>query len=200
MQYTLATHNKGKIAEMQHYLLHPTDTFIAAPYIPAPEETGLTFVENALIKARYVSERAQGPAIADDSGLVVPTLGGAPGLYSARFAGPMASDADNITHLLDLLSNITDRRAFFYCIIVLLQHPTDPTPIICEGRWEGTITHAPSGDHGFGYDPVFWVPRQQCTAAHLSITEKNHYSHRGQALQKLALALDALRASCPTNA
>jgi len=151
------------------------------------EETGLTFVENAILKARYAARASGHPAIADDSGLEVDALDGAPGIYSARYAGPGAGDRANCDKLLAALSGVPDeqRTARFQCLMVYLRHAGDPTPLICQGTWEGRILHAPRGDNGFGYDPVFLVPEHGASAAELDPAFKNALSHRGQALRAL---------------
>ena len=155
--------------------------------VEPPEETGLTFVENALIKARAACAATGLPALADDSGVVVDALGGAPGVHSARYAGDGASDADNVAKLLDALEDVAapERTAAFVCAIVYLRHPRDPCPLVCEGVWEGRILDVARGAGGFGYDPVFFVASLGRTAAELSRAEKNAVSHRGQALVKL---------------
>ena len=189
----LASNNKGKVRELGQMLstldmeVLPQATF----NIEDAEETGLTFVENAIIKARHAAEIAGLPAIADDSGLEVDALNGAPGIYSARFSGPGASDEKNLIKLLDELKDVAEenRTARFQCLLVYMRHAKDPTPLICQGTWEGRITFEPQGDNGFGYDPVFFVPTHNCTSAQLSADEKNVLSHRGQALQKLLNAL-----------
>jgi XTP/dITP diphosphohydrolase len=160
--------------------------------VPDIEETGLTFVENALLKARNAAQHTGLPAIADDSGLEVDALDGAPGIYSARYAGEGASDEDNLLKLLDSLRDVDDARrsARFQCLMVYMRHATDPTPRIFQGTWEGRILHRPRGEHGFGYDPIFYVPGQQCASAELAPEVKNSLSHRGQALQQL---VDSLR-------
>ena len=159
--------------------------------VPEIEETGLTFVENAILKARNAAQHTGLPAIADDSGLEVDALNGAPGIYSARYAGEGASDEQNLTKLINTLAGVpeAERTARFQCLMVYMEHELDPTPIICQGSWEGRITEAPQGESGFGYDPVFFVPTHGCTAAELSAEEKNRLSHRGQALQQLLHAL-----------
>ena len=189
----LASNNQGKVREIGQMLTElelevvPQSTF----NIEDAEETGLTFVENAIIKARHASTEAGLPAIADDSGLEVDALNGAPGIYSARFAGKGASDEQNLQKLLRELENIPDkqRTARFQCLMVYMRHAQDPTPIICQGTWEGIITMEPRGDNGFGYDPVFYVPSHQCTSAQLAPKVKNQLSHRGQALCLLVEAL-----------
>jgi XTP/dITP diphosphohydrolase len=163
--------------------------------VPEAEETGLSFVENAILKARNAAHHSGLPAIADDSGLVVDALNGAPGIYSARYAGAKASDRDNMDKLLADLHTVPDaeRSARFHCLLVYMRHAGDPTPLICQGIWEGTILHAPRGDHGFGYDPVFYVPSAGKTAAELEPVLKNRLSHRGQALHQLLRILAPIR-------
>ena len=189
MTLVLASSNPGKLAELRARLepagLHvvPQDAFGVEP----PEETGLTFVENALIKARAASAATGRPALADDSGVVVDALDGAPGVRSARYAGDGASDADNVARLIESLAGVapSERGAAFVCTVVYLRHARDPCPIVCEGVWEGRILDAPRGDGGFGYDPVFFVETFGRTAAELSGGEKDAVSHRGQALAQL---------------
>lgn len=153
------------------------------------DETGTTFLENATIKARHAAAATGLPALADDSGLVVDALGGRPGVYSARYAGADATDADNNAKLLTELTGIDDRSAHYECVIVFVRSADDDAPMVCTGRWDGTILDAPRGDGGFGYDPLFFVASHGCTAAELDPTEKNRVSHRGQALAKLKAAL-----------
>jgi len=155
------------------------------------EETGLTFVENAILKARHASSHTGLPAIADDSGLEVDALNGAPGIYSARYAGSGASDQANLEKLLAALQDVPEaqRSARFQCLLVYLRHAGDPTPLICQGTWEGRILFTPRGEYGFGYDPVFHVPTHDCSSAELAPELKNSLSHRGQALRKLVAAL-----------
>lgn len=191
----LASGNQGKVKEIQQ-LLSPLGWHVTPQTewdFEEAEETGLTFVENAIIKARHASRLTGLPALADDSGLAVTALGGAPGIYSARFAGPQCSDSDNIAKLLRQLTDTPEqeRHASFHCVIVFLRHAEDPTPIICQGRWDGYITTTPQGTQGFGYDPVFWVPDLQCTAAQLMLEQKHQYSHRGHALRALLRELQA---------
>jgi len=189
----LASGNKGKVREINQILagldleVVPQTEFD----VPEIEETGLTFVENAILKARNAAAHTGLPAIADDSGLEVDALKGAPGIYSARYAGAGASDEQNLTKLLNALDGVSKdgRTARFQCLLVYMEHEMDPTPVICQGTWEGRITEAPEGENGFGYDPVFFVPTHGCTAAQLSAEEKNRLSHRGQALQLLMQAL-----------
>ncbi|OGT37741.1 MAG: non-canonical purine NTP pyrophosphatase, RdgB/HAM1 family [Gammaproteobacteria bacterium RIFCSPHIGHO2_12_FULL_37_14] len=151
------------------------------------EESGLTFVENALIKARHASQITGLPTIADDSGLVVPILNNAPGIYSARYAGDNATAEDNIEKLLNNLKNVPSRQrnAYFYCVLVCILHEHDPIPLICEGKWQGSIACQLKGKQGFGYDPIFYIPAKKRTAAQLSPIIKNKISHRGIALQLL---------------
>ncbi|RRJ82701.1 RdgB/HAM1 family non-canonical purine NTP pyrophosphatase [Aestuariirhabdus litorea] len=188
-QVVLASNNRGKLNELQHRLgglgikLLPQSQFS----IESVEENGLSFVENAILKARHACLVSGLPAIADDSGLEVDALNGAPGIYSARFAGFEATDADNNQKLLDeLLGLPTEQRtARFRCLLVYMRHAKDPTPLICQGTWEGFILEAPRGDQGFGYDPLFFVPSEHCASAELPPEIKNRLSHRGQAMQAL---------------
>ena len=189
MKIIFASNNQGKITELQA-LLHDFDIEIipqAELAVSDIEETASTFVENALLKARHASLMTGLPAIADDSGLEVFALHGKPGIYSARFAGKLATSQDNITKLLQELTGIPHekRGARFYCALVYLAYADDPTPLICQGTWQGSILKTPSGHHGFGYDPVFYVPDEKCAAAELSLQKKNFLSHRGQALRLL---------------
>ena len=193
-ELVLASNNKGKLAELQAMLgdsikVRPQSDFTDIE----AEETGLTFVENALIKARHAASVSGLPALADDSGLAVDALGGAPGIYSARYAGG-AGDAANNAKLLDALKDVPDaeRGAQFICALALLRHAEDPIPLICEGAWEGRILHAASGEHGFGYDPLFWVPERDCSSAELSPQEKNQLSHRARAMAQLRQRLGLL--------
>lgn len=189
----LASHNAGKIREFET-LLKPFHLDLIAQAdlgVNDIEETGLTFVENALLKARHAAKMTGLPALADDSGLAVSALGGAPGIYSARYAGKAANAERNIAKLLTALKDVPDdkRDAQFHCVLVFLMHEHDPTPLICEGSWSGSILHAPKGEEGFGYDPIFFVPTEKKTAAELPLTLKNKISHRGKALQLLLKAL-----------
>lgn len=185
----LATGNKGKVKEMADVLSDFGFEVIAQTDlgIESPEETGLTFVENALLKARYASEKSGLPAIADDSGLVVSALNGAPGLYSARYAGKEGNDAKNREKLLSELAHVAQdkRQAKFVSCIVFLQHPTDPSPIIAEGECYGVIGFEEKGENGFGYDSLFFSPEQGCTFAELETVEKKKISHRARALKVL---------------
>ena len=189
MKVVLASSNAGKLAEL-NARLQPAGLHVVtqdALGVESPEETGLTFVENALIKARAACAATGLPALADDSGVVVDALGGAPGVRSARYAGAGASDADNVAKLLEALAEVAprERGAAFVCSIVYLRHARDPCPIVCEGVWRGRILEAPRGSGGFGYDPVFFIEVLGRTAAELSRTDKNAVSHRGQALAQL---------------
>ena len=188
--WVLATSNRGKVAELSALLAEAgLDLRVTAQSelgISAPVETGATFVENALLKARHATQSTGLPAIADDSGLVVAALGGAPGIRSARFAGEGADDRANIAKLLAALGSASlDRSARFHCVLVALEHAEDPAPLIATGSWAGQIAHAPKGRGGFGYDPVFFVPELDRTAAELEAAEKNRLSHRGAALRRL---------------
>jgi XTP/dITP diphosphohydrolase len=185
--FILATTNPGKLAEYRELFADAPIAFEALDAATAPEETGQSFVENALIKARHASASRGRPAIADDSGLCVAALGGAPGVRSARYAGPDASDRDNLEQLLAELEGVEpDRRdAFFHCVIVALSRPDDPAPVIASGRWNGRIAIEPSGAGGFGYDPVFYDPKLGMTAAELSAETKNAVSHRARARVEL---------------
>ena len=189
----LASNNPGKVREINQLLAEQEIQVIPQREfgVPEAEETGLTFVENALIKARNAAQHSDQPAIADDSGIEVDALQGAPGVYSARFAGPGSSDEDNNRRLLEALRDTPPERrsARFQCVMVYLRHAEDPTPIICQGTWEGQILEAPRGEGGFGYDPLFLLTGQGCTSAELPPEEKNRLSHRGQALRRLLAAL-----------
>ena len=190
----LASGNQKKLDEMRA-ILEPL-TLKVVPQsdfqVPEAEETGLTFVENAILKARNAAAHTGLPAIADDSGLEVDALNGAPGIYSARFSGADASDAKNNALLIDMLGDLPDapRSARYQAVLVLMRHPDDLTPLICQGTWEGEILLAPRGNGGFGYDPHFLIPELGVTAAEMDPAEKNRVSHRGRALKAL---MDALR-------
>lgn len=193
MRIVLASNNPGKAREFAAVLAESNVDIApqSAFGVPEVEETGLTFVENALLKARNAASHTGLPALADDSGLVVDALGGAPGIHSARYAGPGADDRANIAKLLAELGGVPAQRrtARFICVLALLRHPADPMPLICQGSWEGVILTEPRGANGFGYDPVFFVPGEQRTAAELELAVKNRLSHRGRALARLAQAL-----------
>jgi len=195
--WVLATGNQGKVAELQG-LLAPLNINIQPQshfQVPNVAETGTTFVENAIIKARHASHHCQLPAIADDSGIEVDALSGKPGVYSARYAGENASDRDNIHKLLVAMAGLPEaqRTARFHCVLVLMRFGDDPTPVIAHGSWEGRITSTITGSGGFGYDPIFWVPEQNCTAAQLNKDTKNRLSHRGKALSALLQQLQAVQ-------
>lgn len=195
MKIVLASANAGKLAELSR-LLAPLGFTLSAQSdlgISAAEETGRTFIENALAKARHASEHSGLPAIADDSGLCVDALGGAPGIHSARYAGAGADDDANNRKLIGEIDGLTDLRASYYCALVYLQHGNDPMPILATGRWHGRIVRDPRGSHGFGYDPHFYVPTLDATAAELDADRKNRISHRGQAVRSLIAQLDAER-------
>lgn len=190
----LATGNAGKVRELAS-LLNDFGLDVIAQTdlgVDSAEETGLTFIENAIIKARHAAQVTGLPAIADDSGLAVDALGGAPGIYSARYSGVDATDQQNLEKLLVALKDIPDeqRTAQFHCVLVYMRHAEDPTPIVCHGSWPGVITHEAAGNGGFGYDPIFFVPTEGKTAAELTREEKSAISHRGRALK---LLLEALR-------
>lgn len=193
----IASNNAGKLQEFSDLLaplgIHPVAQKELG--VTEAEEPAVTFVENALLKARHAARSTGLPALADDSGLAVDALGGRPGVRSARFAGDNASDADNIRALLAALEGIpeADRKAQFHCVLVYLRHADDPTPVICHGRWTGSILTDLRGEGGFGYDPVFWVPDQRCSAAQLSRADKGRISHRGRALRVLLEQLTADR-------
>ena len=184
----LASGNSGKIKEIQVILKEQLILPQAQFNVEEAEETGLTFVENAIIKARNAALHCNLPAISDDSGLVVDALNGAPGVISARYAGENASDQENLLKLLSDLKDIPveQRKARFVCVIVFMRYATDPLPVIAQGVWEGQILTEAKGDNGFGYDPIFWVPSQQKASAELSPEIKNSISHRGKALKILA--------------
>lgn len=191
----LASGNRGKQAELEPLFAGfglSLSTQADLGIDPAPEDD-LTFVENALAKARHVAERSGRPALADDSGLIVDALGGAPGVHSARYAGPKADDGANNARLLDALAGEVDRRARFMCVLVLLQSAEDPAPLIASGSWEGEILQAPRGSHGFGYDPLFFDRTLGKSAAELDRNAKARVSHRGQAVRALLEALGSWR-------
>ncbi|MFQ5936930.1 MAG: RdgB/HAM1 family non-canonical purine NTP pyrophosphatase [Acidiferrobacterales bacterium] len=191
----LASNNPGKVREITYLLRHLDLTVAPQAQLDVPEaqETGSTFVENAILKARNASGYTGLSAIADDSGLEVDALGGAPGIHSARYAGENCSDQANIERLLAELTDVPKekRTGRFQCLMVYLRHADDPTPLICQGTWEGRILFEPRGVNGFGYDPVFFVPTHNCSAAELPTEVKNQLSHRGQALRQLVAALEA---------
>jgi XTP/dITP diphosphohydrolase len=187
VRVVLASNNRGKLREFAELLaplgfeLVPQDALRVTPV----EETAITFVENALLKARHAAAASGHGAIADDSGLVVPALGGRPGVRSARYAGEGATDADNNALLIQELDGIDDRRAWYYCAVVHLEQADDPVPSIATATWHGHLLTAPCGTGGFGYDPLFLVPELGCTAAQLDSETKNRLSHRGHAVRAL---------------
>lgn len=190
----LASNNAKKLKELGA-LLTPLGIELipqGALNIPEAEEPFATFIENALAKARHASQLSGLPAIADDSGLCVRALGGAPGVLSARFAGDPKSDERNNQLLLEKLAGQTDRAAHFVCLLVLVRHADDPQPIIAEGNWHGEILNAPQGEHGFGYDPLFWVLEANRSAAQMTAEAKNQCSHRAMAMQQLLARLSAV--------
>ncbi len=193
-ELVLASHNAGKLKELQamlgsHIKVRAVSEFSSIE----PEETGLSFIENAILKARHAAQVSGLPALADDSGLAVDALGGAPGIYSARYADGQG-DAANNAKLLDVLKAVpdTERGAQFVCALALVRHAADPLPILCEGLWHGRILHEARGAQGFGYDPLFWVAERNCSSAELPAAEKNQLSHRARAMvllkQRLGLA------------
>ena len=189
----LATGNAGKVREMSDLLSDYGFNVLSQSEFNVPDvaETGTTFIENAIIKARHAAKCTGLPAIADDSGLEVDALSGAPGVYSARYAGIEATDSANIDKLLESLHHVPDeqRSARFHCVLVFMRHENDPTPLVCHGQWEGKILTKRCGENGFGYDPVFYVPETACASAELEPKDKKRLSHRGKALQRLFKAL-----------
>ena len=189
-EVVLASNNAGKLREFSAILRNAGIRMVTQGElgVSEAEEPHATFVENAIAKARHASMQTGRPALADDSGLCVPALGGAPGVYSARYAsmgGGEKSDLANNFRLISQLEQIADRRAYYVAVLVYLEGPEDPCPLVAEGRWHGEIVTSPRGENGFGYDPYFWLPEQQCTVAELDPDEKNRSSHRARALQKL---------------
>lgn len=193
MKWVLATGNPGKVSELAAMLAPLSVELLPQSDFQVSEvaETGTTFVENAIIKARHAAALTGLPAIADDSGLEVDAINGAPGVYSSRFAGEQASDQDNVAKLLSELQGVepSNRSARFRCVLVFMRHADDPTPLICQGTWQGQIAEQAFGEGGFGYDPVFTPRGLSNTAAQMSKAEKNAVSHRGQALQQLIAQL-----------
>jgi XTP/dITP diphosphohydrolase len=192
----LASNNAGKVREINEMLAGHTVRILSQSEfnVPGVAETGLTFIENALLKARNAARYTELPAIADDSGIELDALGGRPGIYSARYAGKGASDADNLLKLIDDVKKLPEekRQCRFVCLMVYLRHAQDPIPLIAEGLWEGIAVTTPSGTNGFGYDPMFYVPTHHCTSAALTPEIKNKLSHRGQALRSLVAQLQSL--------
>jgi XTP/dITP diphosphohydrolase len=193
----LASNNLGKLKEIAEILEGQGINLVPQSHLNVPEveETGKTFIENALLKARAASEFSGLPAIADDSGIEVDVLQGEPGIYSARYAGKNASDEENLQLLINnvIAKGVDKPVARYQCLIVYLEHPLDPTPIIAEGTWEGYIVTEPKGTHGFGYDPVFYVPAHNCTSAELEPKVKNTLSHRAMALREFSEKLSRLK-------
>ena len=190
-ELVLASHNAGKLKELQAMLGDAVRVRSIGEFSDVePEETGLSFIENAILKARNAARISGLPALADDSGLAVDHLGGAPGIYSARYADGQG-DAANNAKLLQALAGVPDaeRGAQFVCALALVRHADDPLPILCEGLWQGSILHAPQGEHGFGYDPLFWVPERNCSSAEMRPAEKNQLSHRARAMSLLKARL-----------
>ena len=192
----LASSNAGKVREINEMLSGHAVRIVSQSEFNVPEvaETGLTFIENALLKARNAARHTGLPAIADDSGIELAAFDGRPGIYSARYAGQGASDADNLRKLITDVSKLPEdkRRCRFVCLMVYLRHTEDPTPLIAEGVWEGIAVTTPRGTNGFGYDPIFYVPTHHCTSAELPPETKNRLSHRGQALRSLVAQLQVL--------
>ncbi|MBT8131860.1 MAG: RdgB/HAM1 family non-canonical purine NTP pyrophosphatase [Gammaproteobacteria bacterium] len=192
----IATGNRGKMTEIRSLLGAQHELQVQSEFsVPEAEETGLSFVENAILKARNAAQHTGHPSLGEDSGLEVDALDGRPGIYSARFAGPDAVDSENNKKLLAALNDVTNRRARYRCLAVLVRHAADPAPLICQGTWEGSIAPAPRGDGGFGYDPLFIPLNSDRTAAELSAAEKNRLSHRAQALAELARQIDQFLAA-----
>jgi XTP/dITP diphosphohydrolase len=196
-EWVLASNNAGKLKEFSELLtplsisIKPQKEFGVEDAI----EDGLSFIENAIIKARHASKATGLPALADDSGLEVDALKGAPGIYSARYAsmnGGEKSDLANLEKVLAEMKDETHRTARFHCVLAFVRHAEDPTPIIIQGVWEGTLLHAPQGENGFGYDPIFWVEKHQCSSAELSKDQKNALSHRGKAVRDFMAKMETL--------
>jgi len=198
MRIVLATNNAGKLRELQAMLQPLGFSVLPKAEFTSEEvvEDGDSFVANALLKARHASQVSGLAAIADDSGIEVDALAGAPGIHSARYAGAQAGDMDNLNKLLEAMQHVPDaqRSARYRCALVYVRNAQDSAPVICEASWEGSITRVPAGTGGFGYDPIFWLPEQGCTAAEISAELKNRLSHRGQALKKLLESLSRAQA------
>lgn len=188
MKIIFASTNTDKLNELNAITKKFSVEFLSQSIYGVKEikETGLSFIENALIKARHACSNTGLPTLADDSGLIVPFLNGAPGIYSSRYAGHNATSTNNIKKLLNELKNVPSkhRAAYFYCVLVFMFHRDDPAPILCEGKWQGKILTRPRGHEGFGYDPIFFLPKLKKTAAELPLSIKNRWSHRGQALHR----------------
>ena len=198
MRIVLATNNAGKLRELQAMLQPLGFSVLPKAEFTSEEvvEDGDSFVANALLKARHASQVSGLAAIADDSGIEVDALAGAPGIHSARYAGAQAGDMDNLNKLLEAMQHVPDaqRSARYRCALVYVRDAQDSAPVICEASWEGSITRVPAGTGGFGYDPIFWLSEQGCTAAEISAELKNRLSHRGQALKKLLESLSRAQA------
>ena len=189
MKLVLASQNKGKLREFRSLFEQANLPWSEIELLSQDEldiqsepEIASTFVENALAKTRHVAKLSSLPALGDDSGLVVPALSGEPGIYSSRYAGEAGNDAKNNAKLLKEMENISDRRAYFYCVITYMTHACDPAPIVCVGKWWGKIMDQPRGTEGFGYDPLFFIEEESCTSAELDRAKKNQISHRGLAM------------------
>jgi XTP/dITP diphosphohydrolase len=195
-QIVIASNNRGKLKEIEALFVNQDISIVPQSSfdVPDADETGLSFVENAIIKARHAATLTNLPAIADDSGIEVDILNGTPGIYSARYAGVGASDEENLNLLLENVKQTGVQKAIarFQCVMVYLRHAGDPTPLIAQGTWQGYIAPEPKGENGFGYDPVFFVPDHDCTSAELAPEVKNNISHRGQALQLLLQKISAI--------
>ena len=198
MRIVLATNNAGKLRELQAMLQPLGFSVLPKAEFTSEEvvEDGDSFVANALLKARHAAQASGLAAIADDSGIEVDALAGAPGIHSARYAGAQAGDIDNLNKLLEAMQHVPDvqRSARYRCALVYVRNEQDSAPLICEASWEGSITRVPAGTGGFGYDPMFWLSEQGCTAAEISAELKNRLSHRGQALKKLLESLSRAQA------
>ncbi len=196
IQIVLASSNPGKIAEIRLLAKALPIEWVSQSdlNIPDAEETGKTFIENAILKARHASKLSGLPALADDSGLVIDALDGAPGIYSARYAGTNATAEERNQKILDEMHDVADadRTASYHCILALVEYEDDPVPLICHGVWEGSILSEPRGKNGFGYDPIFYVPTHKCSAAELSTVEKNKISHRGQVMEQLIEVFESI--------
>lgn len=196
VKIVLASSNPGKIAEIKMLAKNlPVEWLPQSDFnIPDIEETGKTFIENAILKARHAAKLSGLPALADDSGLVVDALDGRPGIYSARYAGENATAAERNQKLLDELKSVkqNDRTASYHCVLAFIESEDDPVPLICHGVWEGSILFEPKGQNGFGYDPIFYVPTHRCSAAELPTVEKNKISHRGEVMRQLIEAFESV--------
>ena len=196
IQIVLASSNPGKIEEIRLLAKELPIEWISQSdlNIPDAKETGKTFIENAILKARHASKLSGLPALADDSGLVIDALDGAPGIYSARYAGKEATTEERNQKILTEMRDVTeaDRTASYHCVLALVEYEDDPVPLICHGVWEGSILFEPRGENGFGYDPIFYVPTHHCSAAELSTVEKNKISHRGQVMEQLIEVFESI--------